>query len=78
MRHRGYEVWVTSDGEPLAEYQSKVEGEDGKNMACFTPSESGKASVQSLSVPFQMMLAECTPTATRPSAHSLNPHVRTL
>ncbi|KAI0760393.1 hypothetical protein C8Q74DRAFT_1295881 [Fomes fomentarius] len=42
MRHRGYEVWLTSNGVPLAEYQSKVEGEDWKTMACIVPSESGK------------------------------------
>ena len=43
MHLNGYEVWITCDGEPLPEYQAQVEG-DGKTVACFIPSESGKAS----------------------------------
>ncbi|RDX49743.1 hypothetical protein OH76DRAFT_1403328 [Lentinus brumalis] len=41
MLLHGYEVWITCDGEPLPEYQTEVEG-DGKTVACFIPSESGK------------------------------------
>ncbi|KAI0716754.1 hypothetical protein C8Q76DRAFT_616324 [Earliella scabrosa] len=42
MHHKGYDVWVTCDGEQLPEYQTKVEGDQGKNVACYIPSESGK------------------------------------
>ncbi|RPD77297.1 hypothetical protein L226DRAFT_559352 [Lentinus tigrinus ALCF2SS1-7] len=41
MQLKGYEVWITCDGEPLPEYQTQVEGDD-KTIACFIPSESGK------------------------------------
>ena len=47
MHLNGYEVWITCDGEPLPEYQAQVEG-DGKTVACFIPSESGKASSRSI------------------------------
>ncbi|TFK83596.1 hypothetical protein K466DRAFT_589610 [Polyporus arcularius HHB13444] len=41
MLLQDYEVWITCDGEPLPEYQTEVQG-DGKTVACFIPSESGK------------------------------------
>ncbi|EJF59728.1 hypothetical protein DICSQDRAFT_128064 [Dichomitus squalens LYAD-421 SS1] len=43
MLHIGYEVWI-SDGqkERIPEYDVKYEGEDGKTIACYIPSESGK------------------------------------
>ncbi|KAI0702805.1 hypothetical protein C8T65DRAFT_831091 [Cerioporus squamosus] len=41
MLLNGHEVWITCDGESLPEYQVQVEG-DGKTVACFVPSESGK------------------------------------
>ncbi len=45
MLHKGYEVWITCEGENLPEYGATLEGDDGKTSACFIPSESGKASV---------------------------------
>ena len=44
MFHKGYEAWITCEGEHLPEYGATPEGNDGKTFACFIPSESGKAS----------------------------------
>lgn len=43
MLHKGYEVWITCEGENLPEYGATLEGDDGKTSACFIPSESGKS-----------------------------------
>lgn len=42
MLHRGYEVWITCEDKVLPEYQPTVEGDDGKMIACYIPSEAGK------------------------------------
>ncbi len=39
------EVWVACDGEPLPEYSVAPEGDDGKQIACFIPSEAGKVKI---------------------------------
>nr|VWO95331.1 Uncharacterized protein [Ganoderma boninense] len=43
MLHKGYEVWITCEGEDLPEYGATPEGVDGKTLACFIPSQSGKS-----------------------------------
>ena len=45
MRVDECEVWVTCEGEPLPEYDTRPEGDDGKILACFIPSDAGKVSV---------------------------------
>ena len=42
MHHKSYEVWISCDGEPLPEYRTQPEGDDGKTITCFIPSERGK------------------------------------
>ena len=43
MLHRGYDIWITDDeGRRMPEYKMEVEGHNGKTVACYTPSESGK------------------------------------
>ena len=48
MLLKGYEVWITCEGENLPEYGVAPEGDDGKTLACFIPSESGKVSSHAL------------------------------
>ncbi|KAI0697500.1 hypothetical protein C8T65DRAFT_662092 [Cerioporus squamosus] len=36
------EVWIACDGKPLPEYAVALEGDGGKQTACFIPSEAGK------------------------------------
>ena len=45
MQFKGYEVWISCGGNPLPEYCIQPEGQDGKTVACFIPSESGQVSV---------------------------------
>ncbi|RDX42450.1 hypothetical protein OH76DRAFT_1411128 [Lentinus brumalis] len=45
MQLKGYEVWISCNGKPLAEYCVQPEGSDGKTIACFVPSECGKSFV---------------------------------
>ncbi|KAI0716755.1 hypothetical protein C8Q76DRAFT_416633 [Earliella scabrosa] len=42
MQLKGYEVQVTCDNRPLPEYNVQLEGDDGKTVACYIPSECGK------------------------------------
>ena len=42
MQLKGYEVQVTCDNTPLPEYNVQLEGDDGKTVACYIPSECGK------------------------------------
>lgn len=43
MLHLGYEVWVEDEGgRRIPEYKVQTEGEDGKTIAAYIPSESGK------------------------------------
>ncbi|KAI0659682.1 hypothetical protein C8Q70DRAFT_980345 [Cubamyces menziesii] len=43
MLHRGYDIWITDDeGRRMPEYKMEVEGHNGKTVACYIPSESGK------------------------------------
>ncbi|KAL1948998.1 hypothetical protein VTO73DRAFT_10804 [Trametes versicolor] len=43
MLHRGYDVWISdADDCRIPEYNMEVEGADGKTVACYIPSESGK------------------------------------
>ncbi|OJT08837.1 hypothetical protein TRAPUB_264 [Trametes pubescens] len=43
MLHRGYDVWISdADGRRIPEYNMEVEGAEGKTVACYIPSESGK------------------------------------
>ncbi|KAI0760389.1 hypothetical protein C8Q74DRAFT_1295862 [Fomes fomentarius] len=42
MQLHGCEVWISCDGQPLPEYSTKIEGDDGKTISCFVPSEAGK------------------------------------
>lgn len=45
MLHRGYDVWISdADDCRIPEYNMEVEGADGKTVACYIPSESGKVS----------------------------------
>ncbi len=39
------EVWIACDGEPLPEYSVAPEGDHGKKIACFIPSEAGKVKI---------------------------------
>ncbi|KAI1783241.1 hypothetical protein LXA43DRAFT_1047381 [Ganoderma leucocontextum] len=43
MLHKGYEAWITCEGENLPEHGATLEGNDGKSFACFIPSENGKS-----------------------------------
>ncbi len=45
MQLKGYEVWISCNGKPLAEYCVQPEGSDGKTIACFVPSECGKVCI---------------------------------
>ncbi|KAI0370546.1 hypothetical protein BV20DRAFT_1018689 [Pilatotrama ljubarskyi] len=43
MINRGYDVWISDgNGQPLPEFNMERVGNDGKTMACYLPSESGK------------------------------------
>ncbi|KAI0355969.1 hypothetical protein OH77DRAFT_1503904 [Trametes cingulata] len=43
MINRGYDVWISDrDGQRIGEYNVELEGNDGKTMACYIPSESRK------------------------------------
>lgn len=45
MLHRGYDVWISdADGRRIPEYDMEIEGAEGKTVACYIPSESGKVS----------------------------------
>ncbi|KAI0760412.1 hypothetical protein C8Q74DRAFT_225925 [Fomes fomentarius] len=43
MQLHGCKVWITCDGQPLPEYSTKIEGNDGKTISCFVPSEAGNS-----------------------------------
>ena len=45
MHHKNYDVWISCDDEPLPEFSIQAEGDDGKTLACFIPSERGKARI---------------------------------
>ncbi|KAH9899204.1 hypothetical protein C8Q73DRAFT_724150 [Cubamyces lactineus] len=43
MLYRGYDVWITDDNDQrMPEYKMEAEGNSGKAVACYIPSESGK------------------------------------
>ena len=45
MLHLGYEIWIEDEsGDRIPEFGFQNEGEDGRTVACYIPSESGKVS----------------------------------
>lgn len=40
LRHKGYGVYITCDGQRLAEYNIQIE--DPLTISCYVPSEKGK------------------------------------
>lgn len=44
MRLDQCEVWISCEDKPLPEYGTQMEGDSGKHISCFIPSEAGKVS----------------------------------
>jgi len=40
--HRDFSAWIVSEGKELEEFKPEVEGDDGRTMTCWVPSELGK------------------------------------
>lgn len=57
LRHKGYGVYITCDGQPLAEYNFQVE--DPLTVSCYVPSEKGKVcATRATALPFLYKLPE--------------------
>ncbi|KAI0828670.1 hypothetical protein BC628DRAFT_1417659 [Trametes gibbosa] len=49
MLHKGYEVWVSdAESRRIPEYKMEMEGTNGRTVACYIPSESGKVSPRAI------------------------------
>jgi len=42
ISHRGFSAWIKSEGAELAAYNPTVEGDNGRTLSCWIPSEEGK------------------------------------
>ena len=69
MLHLGYEIWIEDEsGDRIPEFGFQNEGEDGRTVACYIPSESGK--VSSPMPPLYICPASKVRCATRSPRHS--------